>query len=330
MTTNDAPAAEGTDPSAESATPAPFDWGDEGDGGELKTEPEAEAAPAEGGEPAEEAAEVEADDGEPEKPASKLTPAQAALAKKEAALRAEQKAHQEAAEQLKKDRAELDKSKASAEQLKKAARTDLAQFVADLGLSPDALKEQVLAAWWSLQPEDKRPADFRKSAKTRSELDEIREKAEKADRELQEYKASVAKKEAEREQAAKLDEFFGVTREAFGKLALPHTNALAKARPAKLNKEIETAFLALVDEGVSEEEITPDRLGAAVEKALSERYGYLRDVYAPKNETTQEPKDKKAPTTALSAKKVAGGGPTTKAPLTERERFQAALKELGD
>jgi hypothetical protein len=317
MTTNDAAAASGTEAPAEPPSAAEFFGEDDTDAGEAEkpAEPAAEAAPG------------EVDDEEAPAEGTKLTPAQAALAKKETALRAEQKEHLAAAEQLKKDRAEFEASKGSADALRKAARTDLAGFIAELKLDPETALEQVKAAWWSLQPEDKRPADFRKGAKTRTELDEIKEKADKAARDLAEYKKSVEEKEKARETEAKLDQFFSASRDEFAKLALPHTNALAKARPAKLNKEIEIAFLALEDEGV---EITPDKLGARVEQALSERYGYLRDVFAPKTETTQEPKDKKAPTTALSAKKVAGGGPMkTTAVETEAERNRRALRELG-
>lgn len=327
--TTAAAAAEGTETPAEPQSLAemfPDEPGEELEAPEKPAEPTAEAAEDE-----EEAKLVEAEAAAETKPTSKLSVARAELAKKESAFRAEQKAHQEAAEQLKKDRAALDESKGGAEHLRKLARTDLAAFVAELKLDPETALEQVKAAWWSLQPEDKRPAEFKARAKVSTKVDEAAEKAEKVAREFEEYKKSVAQKEQEREQQAQLSAFFGATRTEFSKLALPHANALAAADPGELDTEVQKAFVALVDEGVDADKITPDKLGAAVEAALSKRYGWLRSVFAPKTETTQEPQAKKAPTTALSAKKVAGGGPTTtKAPQTSEDRFKAALKELGD
>lgn len=326
-------AAEGTTSPAE-GTPA-FDWGADDAGGDLATEEPAkpaepaDEAAADGAEDEEEAAAVEAEDAAAAKP-SKLSTARAELAKKESAFRAEQAAHRAEAEKLKKERADFDVGKGSGDSLRKAARGDLAKFVSELGLSPEAAMEQAKSLWWSLQPEDKRPAGFGAQAKTRTELDDVKATAAKAAKDLEDYKASVEAKEKQRAEQAQLNEFFGATHGEFGKLALPFANSLAKADAGELNNEIQKAFLALEDEGVTPEQITPDKLGAAVEAALSKRYAWLRDVFAPKTETTQEPKDKKAPTTALSTKKVAGGGPTTKAPQTDKERFDAALKELGD
>lgn len=324
MDTNDATqAAEGTEPSTEGAaegtseTPA-FDWGED-DGGEL--------AAREAEKPAEPAAEPAKPATEPEKP-SQLTPAQAALAKKEAAFRAEQKAHAAAVEQLKKDRADLETSKGSADALRKAASTDLASFVAGLGLSPEALKEQVVAAWWSIQPEDKRPPEFKARAAGRTEIDEIKAAAAKAAKDLEDYKAEVARKEQEREASAAAEQFFSTTRAEFAKLDLPIANALGKHDPSALDDAVIEAFKALEEEGVDVSTVTPDKVGPAVEAALSKRYAFLRDVFAPKTETTQGPKDKKAPTSALSTKKVAGGGSTKPTAQSEEERWKASLAAL--
>ncbi len=265
---------------------------------------------------------------EPPKP-EPLSPQLAQLAKQErhnreqaTALKAEQAKFQQ-------ERQEWEASKGNLDAVHREVSTDIVSYADRMKWTPKQRHDLAVELSWSAQPEDKRPAGWRRGGQVLTELDQVKQQALKAQKELDDYKASQAKEREEYQARSRVETY--VTSLIAG---VPEDATLLKAFMAQDPEQGRRTLYGIAAQ-LAEEDPDADITPAMVSKRAEELLDKQTEWYRKARGTAVVP-----PALAKAAgAKVAGAlsnaataSPTRQdpKPQTMEERKRLALDSLGD
>lgn len=295
-------------------------------------EPQAEATEAastlEAQKPAEPAKPAEV---EPAKPDEQLSPQMQAIARREKRLLDERTAIKAEREAFEKERQEWQSSKGSLDEFQRLARTDIAALAEKLQLTADQRKELATELWYSGEPEDKRPKEFRQQAKQRTEAEVLKERLEKLERERAEERKSL-EQERQRVEAERAREgFLGHVTKAVDPAKAPLVADFLEVDEQGVKADLWHLAMQM-QEADPESDIDPSALVGRYEAILAGKFGKLRSKWSPSGTSTKSGSpvetERKASPTTLSNQRTATQTKGRTEPQTDDERLLEAARFL--
>jgi hypothetical protein len=264
-----------------------------------------------------------------------VSPQLAALAKKEAQLRAREAQIKDQQATWEKERAAKEASGADAEQVAKLFREDIGALAEKQKLTKEqriALAEEL---WLSAHDPSEVKPELRERALARkvnvhqlSAEEQVKAELAKRDKEFADYKAEVAAKETAAQQEATKRNYLEQTTGGITEDAFPHVAAIMEA-DAKGTQE---TLWEIACSKVSQDPSADVSMAAVVgeyEKFLATKLASFKKIYAKAEPAKPAPKPVTEPiTTSISARAAAVATPVETTPVTRAERRAAALRKI--